>query len=77
MKKLRQGTRLVLKADLYDPREIGESWPAGSIVSVDGISLLKGGEVRLKLEEVGWRWITMEALERALKMGAVMPAGTD
>lgn len=75
--ELKQGTRWVLWADLYDPREVSEVWPAGSIVSVDGFSLLKGGEVRLKMEKTeDQRWIAMEALERALKMGAIAPAGT-
>lgn len=72
---IEQDSRWILMADLHDPREVGKVWPAGSCASVEGISLLKGGEVLLQNEETGdKRWATMEAFERALRTGAVAEA---
>lgn len=62
-------------ADLHDPREPDQVWPAGCHVFVEGISLLKGGEILLQNEETGdRRWGTMEGFTRALEVGAVAEA---
>lgn len=70
--RLEQNSRWILLADFYDPREPEQAWGAGTVVSVEGISLLKGGEILFRNEKTGdKRWATMEAFERALTLDAV------